>query len=625
MSRYYYQPGFSVESTDIFNSVFSVEEENKHYPVQVKLKSNAVDFSYVKLDMEHPIHPEVVIPWFSVDLEESEHTDFFLQHAHEFEKKVSVEKNSNFHIHYFWGVDNKKFLKNEPFIQSLSVRHILLCLFDDLNNPSGHFRKYSPEMTDAVLNKLNESSVYKLIWRKYSFYRELYDYETSGKHPEYYVLYAEYLPLLMDDTYYKEIPYKTLQKDDFWLQNPEQELDRLAAINKKHGIDDDSIVQIQNYFLKRHAVLNALKINAGSFFIPIIATSVLAASFFLINWICWLSDVFKHTTWIWGTGVLFFILSLAILPKKNFINMIMPRIFVAVLSILFVIVGTEELFTSMIGVNTLGVIITTFLCLIILSFFLFSESRQHSPAYKPSLHRMYDIKITPILIHAFNFANVLVLGLQLVIMPKVVDRSDYVKSDAFAKNISTIEHTLDDCEEFSKNVAKFKLYPTESAKYEERLKLEKYIFLNKHLGSTINKKLESSIYPEDKSNNVTKLIYYNSKGQIVDDLHSDLLSFYGFILQDSILKEICTYQPNPDVIYKDHPPYDSTFYSEYQLGYEPENVIMIRPLKSDCFSFDLSDKILLYPRLMIMQVCISLLLGIVGQLIISDKTVTEAL
>ena len=451
MSRYYYQPGFSVESTDIFSSVFSVEEGKERYPVLVKLKSNAIDFSYVKINMQHPIHPEVVIPWFSVDLKESEHTDFFLQHAHDFEKKVSVENNTDFHIHYFWGLDNKDFLKNEPFIKSISVRHLLLCLFDDLNNPLGDFRKYSPEITKTILSKLNESKVYKLIWRKYSFYRELYDYETSNKHPEYYnrlkVLYAEYLPLLLNDDYYKEIPCKTLQKDDFWLQNPEEELDKLAEINKKYRIDDDSLKTIQNYFLKRHAVLNALKINAESLFIPIIATSALAGLLFLINWICWFNNIFKHTTWIWGTGGLFFRVIDIVSYQKELYQYDNAKDFCSCSNNPFALVGAEELFTSMIGIKTFGVVITAFLCLIIITFFLFSESRQHSPAYKVSLHpKMYNIKITPILLHALNFANVLVLGLQLVIMPRMVERSDYIKSDIFASKLNEIEYTLQDCE-----------------------------------------------------------------------------------------------------------------------------------------------------------------------------------
>ncbi len=632
MSRYYYQPGFTVEGTDIFSSVFSVEEGNKRYPVVVKLKSNAIDFSYVKINMQHPIHPEVVIPWFSVNLKENEHTDFFMQHAHDYEKKVSVDNNANFHIHYFWGLDNKDFLKNEPFIKSISVRHLLLCLFDDLNNPLGDFRKYSPEITETVLSKLNESKIYKLIWRKYSFYRELYDYETS-KHPEYYnrlkVLYAEYLPLLMDDVYYKEIPYKTLQKDDFWLQNPEQELEKLTEINKKYSIDDDSLKPIQNYFLKRHAILNALKINAGNLFIPIIATSALAGLLFLINWICWLNGIFKHTTWIWGTGVFFFASSLILLAtRKNFINMIMPRIFVAVLSILFVLVGAEELFTRMINVNTFGVAITAFLCLIIITFFLFSESRQHSPAYKVSIHpKMYNIKIVPILVHAFNFANVLVLGLQLVVMPQMVERSDYIKSNKYADALSKIEYTLKDCEEFYENVSKLEQYhdnpslTNNSAIYKDRLELKNYIYLDTLFGSMLNERFKAIQYPSE----VQVAIH---KGQIIDSLRFILTHFYGTIQQYKILKEICTYQPNTTKLLATYP-FNSPFSKIYELTPEQEKVIiMIKPLKRDCFSFDLKNKLgdkILFPALMMMQVCISLLLGIVGQLIISDKTVTEAL
>jgi hypothetical protein len=487
------------------------------------------------------------------------------------------------------------------------------------------------------------------------------------------VLYAEYLPLLLNDIYYKEIPYKTLQKDDFWLQNPEQELDKLAEINKKHRIDDDSIKQIQNYFLKRHAVLNALKINAGSLFIPIIATSALAGLLFLINWVCWLNDVYKYTTWIWGAGVFFFASSLVMLAtKKNFVNMIMPRIFVAVLSILFVLIGAEELFTRMIDVKTFGVIITAFLCLVIVTFFLFSESRQHSPAYKVSLHpKMYDIKITPILLHAFNFANVLVLGLQLVIMPRMVERSDYIKSDIFASKLNEIEYTLQDCEEYSKNAFGLDQYdnvllsvgntrtdgstlikrdstttilsvklinslPTikqlqeKNEKYKDRLELDRYVYLKKHLETMINDSLKAielhEVNPEDALNSIEISI---AKGRVVDDLRSDLLTFYRFMQQDSILKEICTYQPDTTLITSIYP-FNSPFSKKYGFKYEPKDVIMIKPLKRDCFTnrlFDdkTKDETLLYPTLMIMQVCISLLLSIVGQLIISDKTVTEAL
>jgi len=328
----------------------------------------------------------------------------------------------------------------------------------------------------------------------------------------------------------------------------------------------------------------------------------------------------------------------------------------------------------MIDVNTFGVAITAVLTLIILIFFLFSESRQHSPAYYPSLHRMYDIKITPILLHAFNFANVLVLGLQLVIMPQVVDRSDYVKSDVFifAKKLREIEYTLKDFEEYSKNVTeldqyqnsllsigssktdgrsllKFKdtiiadlevnlenLLPTKkqlqekNKNYRKRLELDRYVYLSKHLDSIVNKSFETTekLYdiPKNALDSIQLII---EKGRNVDDLRFQLTHFYRVIQQDSILKELSTYQPDTAKIMLACSAKDSIIFNKfkekYKLTYEPKNVIMIKPLKRDCFSKNLNHKILLYPNLMMVQVCISLLLGIVGQLIISDKTVTEAL
>lgn len=222
--------------------------------------------------------------------------------------------------------------------------------------------------------------------------------------------------------------------------------------------------------------------------------------------------------------------------------MIMPRILVAVLSILFVIVGTEELFTGLIGINTNGVTATVILSFILLTLFLYSESRQHSPAYKPSFRfktiktKIYNIKIAPILIHAFNFTNVLVLLLHLYIMPKIVNMSDYIRSDKFADAFSKIEYTLKDCEEFCENVAKFEqhhnnLSLAESVKYEERLMLDKYHYLSKHLASMINDSLKAVGY---SSKDVHPAI---RKGQIVDDLRFQLTHFYGVIRQDSILKK----------------------------------------------------------------------------------------
>jgi hypothetical protein len=134
------------------------------------------------------------------------------------------------------------------------------------------------------------------------------------------------------------------------------------------------------------------------------------------------------------------------------------------------------------------------------------------------------------------------------------------------------------------------------------------------------------VNPEDALNSIEISI---AKGRVVDDLRSDLLTFYRFMQQDSILKEICTYQPDTTLITSIYP-FNSPFSKKYGFKYEPKDVIMIKPLKRDCFTnrlFDdkTKDETLLYPTLMIMQVCISLLLSIVGQLIISDKTVTEAL
>lgn len=685
MSSNFIHTHIGCEGSDMYRSIFfkrmgeiADDTEDKSH-IYIKLKPDAIDFSYFTLDTDDPMVVRRETDWFTLPLGSSEQTDNFLLNTRQYELDIETTDTS-FRLYYAnrnTHFSNLETLKNELHPSNIGIREVLLCLFHDLNSSESDLRRHTTADTIAsILTRLNESEVYGYIWKKFAFYKALYDFETHYKHPdlrdELKVRYIEFLPKLLDEKIYDEIPVEHFHRKNWWL-NPEEELDKLAEINKKYRIDDDSPKQIQNYFLKRHAVLNALKINAGSLFIPIIATSALAGLLFLINWICWLNGIFKHTTWIWGAGTFFFVSSLAMLAaKKNFINMIMPRIFVAILSVLFVIVGTEELFTRMIDVNASGVAITVALCLTVLIFFLLSESRQHSPAYKPSLHRMYDIKITPILFHAFNFANVLVLGLQLVIMPQIVDRSDYIKSDIFVDKLCEIEYTLKDLEDFSKNVTELDQYhnsllsientktsgissitvndsiktslhlnlenyiPTlkqlreKNKEYKERLELNRYVYLKtKHLKPMIDKRLETTEKSyEGKLESVIDSIQFTiKKGRALEDLHSQLTQYYREMQQDSILKELCTYQPNTTKILTTLP-YSSHFSKVYKLTYNPKKVIIIKPLKSDCFSIKLfknDDKILLYPTLMMMQICISLLFGIVGQLIISDKTVTEAL
>ncbi len=711
MSSNFIHTQIDSESCNMYRSVFfkrmdkSVGDTEDKSHIYIKLKPDAIDFSYFTRDTDDPMVVRRETAWFSLPLVSSEQTDNFLLNARQYELDIETTDTS-FRLYYAnrnTNFSNLETLKNEKHLSYIGIREVLLCLFHDLNSAESDLRRHTTADTIAsILTRLNGSEVYGYIWKKFAFYKVLYDFETHYKHPDFRdelkVRYIEFLPKLLDEKIYDEIPVEHFHRKNWWL-NPEEELDKLAEINKEHGINTDSLTQIQNYFLKKHAVLNALKVSAGNLFIPIIATSAIAGVLFLINWICWLNNIFKHTTLIWGAGTLLFVSSMVMLStKRNFINMIMPRIFVAILSMLFVLIGAEELFTGMINVKTFGVVTTASISLFIISFFLFSESRQHSPAYKSSLHRMYDIKITPILFHAFNFANVLVLGLQLFIMPQLVDRSDYIKNDIFAENLREIEYTLKDCEDFSNKLLELDQYhnallsigntktsgstskvnPIDSTttvlkmslennfpkeqqllernkEYIERLELGRYVYLGKYLDTVINKRFEpvkckmdsvigtilTSRYQHNKKQFTERDSVYIHiqaiilKGQILDNLRSDLVTFYRFMHQDSILNNLCTYPPNKKELTDSA--MDNTafnlFSTKYDLTYNPEKVIMIKPLKRDCFSYDISNPFgdndgkdfILYPTLMMMQVCISLLFGIVGQLIISDKSVTEVL
>jgi hypothetical protein len=699
--------------------------------IQIQLKNDSIEFFYTVDNIEHPVNIHRHIHLFSFPLDTPERTDYFLLNTIDLDTDIYPSLNDH-RLYYSSAIQEKKLFEVNGDYKLINIHEILLCLFDELYNPESDINKYSPVISDSIKGRINRSFVFSLIRKKFNFYKALYDWKeivknfdlskvesTSNEFLELKMnlgfskvktAFNEFLESILNDSLGRTIPISKFDGDN-WFQNPEQELENLKGINVDYNINDSPIKSIQNYFLKKHAILSALKVNfrneksnanegqtsskirksftakdylifgklniSDLLYYLIIAFQLIAFMSFCILFVLWLKTRYDSTDLLMGLGIISFLISIVLLfiiqkinHNGNF-NLLMPRIFIAMTIVLYGIVGSEAILKNQFLVNRSTVGIAIICGLFILSFSIYFECRQHSPYYKLLANNLYNYKLLPILIYTFNVATLLVLSSQIIISHTFIDNTNIFSTQVFSEELDCLKKMHDQYKEYNEEIEKvqdqncytlFLILGKNVSNFRDTIDNEtskKLITGSKdlHLNeSEINQSLQLyDIFKRDvrisralkadiKSRILNVALLIGDKTKNIDPIHIDFSNEYmrgkginqlikdfnylkyTAVQSDSILdllsnryvslstqakiEPLLTY-PQKDNLKNSHKNDPN-----YGLIFKNSRVYVVK-------LFSTEAKI--YPNMLMLQVIIIMLIGLVGQLFVSDKTVTEPL
>lgn len=737
MSTYFLHNQLGIRSGDIYNSIFwfaHEEEENgqkkrEKKEIQIQLKNDSIEFFFTVDDIKHRVNVRRHIHLFSLPTDTPERTDYFLLNTSDINIKICTSDNKT-RLYYISDLPENKLFEVNRDDNLINIYEILLCLFDELYNPESDINKYSPVISDSIIGRLNRSSVFSLIRKKFNFYKALHNWNESIKNldlskvetdsDEYIRIkknlgfskvktaFNEFLDSILNDSLGRTIPISKFDGVN-WFQNQEQELENLRRINSEYRITENPLKNIQNYFLKKHALLSALKVNFGNektntnkgqtsseiqkssttkdqlifgklninnlLYYLIIVFQLIAFMSFFILFVLWLNTSYESTNLLMGVGIISFLISIVLLfisqqrnKTKNF-NLVMPRIFIAMTLVLYGINGSEAILKNQFLVDSSTVVIAIICGLIILTLSINLECRQHSPYYRPWKKKLYNYKILPILIYAFNGATMLVLFSQVIISHTFIDNTNIYSTHIFSEELDSLKKMRDQYKVYNEEIEKvqgqncytlFLILGQNVSNYRDTIDIEsskKLIARSKdlHLNENeINQSLQFyDVFKRDvrvskelradmkirnlnaafllsdivekadpiqidfsnkylKEKGINHLIkefncLKNIAGQTDSILHL-LSKRYVSLSTQAKIEPLLTFPPKKNLqnLHKNDP--------DYGLIFNNNRVYVVNLFSS-------GNKI--YPNMFMLQVIIIMLVGLVGQLFVSGKTVTE--
>lgn len=581
---------------------------------------------------------------------------------------------------------------------------------------------------DDVRKGLRKSLVYRLLLAKTKYTIYLFNGEKPSSQDEYSYKTSQYAELLMSDEINEAIPSYRYKKENHchnWFYNPEIELELLVETNasftskkEKQLLESSILNKIRNFFFKKHAVISATKVSSKKFatpvyviyliFIAIISTlSTICllgfdsdGSFFNLSYKCWFF-------WL-GASIVAFIMMVVLAIVNDGLNIIMPRVIVALGIGWLTAFISEDLIKSQLETGSCLTGILLIVVLSIVGILLFEEAKQHSPYYTIKPFRVSSLKLAPVIFHSYFWALILGVIMQFTIYPGLLENSEALPEIVF-------EDTFDEAENYSVRLTNFKdalidyrqdlegmfvkaaitgvvqgYYPSVANKNGKapsfmtgelnygRRELEKIKERGLSKTEHIIKKYESirELMLKDRSTHdyvglnistsLDTIYLQNNDGQSKTTLSSVCFGdSLNFALLDS---KIDLLRKGVASIYPDAPPLTTDSTINNQLIWLDElieaaeeevqriNVFIsdnneyktlikwsyndIEPLNSTIhyeqilineakhkhyFSRRIGENRYLFPRMLLLHVLIVLIIAFVGQLIISDKSVTEPL
>ena len=670
MSMYFVHNNLSTYSDNIFKSVFlikkeSINDENRISDdhIWIKLKDDSIEFFLVVDQIDNPVVVHYHTHLFTLPLDSPERTDYFLNNA--FDKNYILSVTTEY-PYYF----TQKSLNDFHFPELKVIHRLLLCLFDELNNSGSDINKYSPKVSFQIKLRLEKSSVYQLIRKKYNFYKVLFEWKVDNiqsKEGDVKAFYNVYLDVIIKDEIAKIIPDQNFSSGN-WFQNPEKEMEHLVQSNLKYSIDKTSEKNMQNFFLKKHAALNAWSLlGTGWKWIFFILQASTFLSFLLV-WVSWFSNDYLNTDLLLLFGVSTFSISFGILLREN-INLILPRILIAMTLVLYAIVGSEVILKNQLFVDQNLIKVLALCGLILLYYFIYFECRQHSKYYQAFHWKgLYQFKIIPVLAYSFNSAVLLVILSHLFVTATFIENSNTMYNNKFIENFNkldsvryqyvsykeTIVKAREQCafsiflitgqditnaklvdatlrirhiaslkeEEFNKELINQNIYKYNNLRKE--LMISDSLLIKDITSRELWKKFSSLQNFNNSEKQKKTILNYENIRAVIDSLSIDfsrLNSAYSTctIVSNSLDKTYKEFKNQKSLesllTYTKNKKENKSNLPDYGFHYDQKHVYILKTF------FDKN----IYPKMLMLQVIIIMLVGLIGQLIISDKTVTEPL
>ncbi len=673
MGLYYQNISVSPSNAGKFSSPFqwfsNCSDKDNGRNILVQLTHHGIKFYFETYIKDHPVSPHQSQVLLYIPIDDPQKTGYTLLNIKEPNGVLKARGNlDGYRLHYGDVINNKLMLELPGCSAGHTYYELLLCFFDDLNNRDSDINKYSLKLATYTRDKLSHCEVYDLIRKKYSFYEDVKDYLDSAQHIEkkndLNITYNIFLDEILGKKIEDWIPGYCMDEGK-WFLTPEEELRDLAAFDKEFDIDNERFEDIQKALLAKHAVVKAMKLKATSVLIPLISHSI-AACLYLGVFIYWLTNSYENSIWFLIAAFGFFTLGMIVhtVQQGTKLSLFLPRIIVSIATAWFILIASEEILKNQLNIDKLIIIIGIPLVMILLFVFVFAEIRQHSPYYIYKKSSTLYGKTLLVIIYSFNFT----VSLGFIAHPLVVDgyikRSSVFENYIFSNDKDSLLMVKGEWEGYrnkllsaqSSNIVAFSMIPGQQLKsslaYNDKVKFRTKIESSKEriikiFVQTYNNKIQSLqhvdsiLSKEMKLRNLNKVKLHqldtlnltidNYTDSIAIPLNSNELAISNAIIScDTVLETISkllisagdveslikykTFQEN--ITKKER-----KISSKYRFQIDTDDILRYETN----FLFAPDRPFILYPLMLIFQTLIVLLLAIVGQLIISDKTVTESL
>lgn len=687
-------------------SPFYIQEADDTYDspnhLLVQLNPDNIVFGFEVTNHSNPTEIFSFKPILKLPLDHPEKTSSFLLHINSY--NIPVKSNDqSIKLPYRNFIPNKKLLENNGKHTRTTAAEILLGFFDDLMDNTSIIKQNYNDLAKYYSSKLHESQTYNLINTKFVFLRLLYEWVETGKNDKELgfrtkASFAETIKLLTNDSLVKTISYRYFSETN-WFENPETEMDYLIELNKNYQITDDYTKEIRGWFLQKHSILSAIKLDSVFKLRIAISGNLITSLIFGIVFILWLFNYYRHTDILALIGMAVF-LSFNIFQfffKPNLATH-MPRIIVATATAWFLLISSEDNIKNQFDVFPNIVFIGSLIFIILNVIFIFAECKQHSPYYSMGLlGRLHRYKVLPTFIYTFNVTAFLGIIFHATIIGQMLDRTNALRETTFNPVFNKTETLNDDIQNYIAKISSAKQYCAMSYLAISNTKIESYI-----KNDTINIqpiRNENIEYTRVHSTigNVLQM-YFKNYADIINDLNriekekgfekympsiptlrdleaplatntalkteknlqkiarqleKNFLIFSElenncYTLLDSVrqrlntdnkkLSEYTTYMHTGDfertkkcLSCKDDEKWlELNFNPNHNYGfcYDSTRIYMINPfsfMKIDEAEDNFLAETRVFPKMLILQIFLVMTLAIVGQLIIADKSITEAL
>jgi beta-galactosidase beta subunit len=656
--------------------------------IKLQFKANHLELYYNDFDGNQPSLPNIDFVLLRFSLNDTDQLNYQLLESlsNPINNKNQFYNLSEKYPRIIYGSVLKEYSPDLISGNKATFYDLVLCLFDDLNNTDSELYQYNAKEAASARRAFEKSEIYRLIISKQRLFKTLY-YLTLVKQTsvgkatglntyfqDFEIAFKAYLKDVSVGKIQEIIPAGKMGNKE-WFYTPEKELLLLSKIHSEYLADDyNSKSLIRNTLLAKHDVIKTLNFGWQWAKWTIVILHSIAFVCFITVFAAWsFYGILFGGHILLSVGACSFILALiiAIISQWKFklpnfsgaLNIILPRILVAVSTGWFIMVASEEILKNQIDLNPIMVIVALITAFILTSVFLIGEVRQHSPYAKPCIP---FLRMIIILVYTFNFAVLMGIVLHTLIVDGYVKNSKVYVDVVCEDTINSLQAQKNIHENYRDNLLFVQAANVISFSVLQKQDMVSKVFV---------KHEEDTIYYGIASN--TK---YNPDNSFINDFVLSYNNRVVAIKKSVYLQEICE-NANAQSAFQDSliNMIDKIQLVEYRAEYYRDTLISLILHNDKIFSSTVSkceailniidqkllvfsnDSILmdkytykhsasadtnngstakyhryymdififgkwiLYPYMLIFQVAVIMMISILGQLIISEKTTTEAL